>query len=60
MLSYLSGMQDTNLNLRESLKTYINHPESSHELKFRWLTSRKAYYQSVSIECDTDTFENVC
>ena len=59
VMSYLCGMQDTNLALRETLKTFINNSEHTHELKFRCLTSRRAYYDSVSIGFDAETFEKV-
>ena len=58
-MSYLCGMQDNNLALRETLKTFINNSEYTHELKFRCLTSRRAYYESVSIGFDAETFEKV-
>jgi hypothetical protein len=59
VLSYLIGLQDTNLILRESLKNYINDDSVTNELKFRWLTSRKAEDKANSIETEDKIVDKV-
>lgn len=50
----MTGMQDTNLALRETLKTFFNTAEYTEELKSRWITNRKALLKTIKIEFDKD------
>jgi hypothetical protein len=50
----MTGMQDTNLALRETLKSFFNTPEYTEELKSRWITNRKALLNTIKMEFDKD------
>lgn len=50
----MTGMQDTNLALRETLKTFFNTAEYAEDLKSRWITNRKALLNTIKIEFDKD------
>lgn len=52
VLSYLIGMQDISLALRETLKNFMNNLDYTTELKFRWVSYRKASDQANSIQID--------
>ncbi len=46
-----------NLALRETLKTFFNEPNYSHELKFRWKINRENFYSALKIEFDKEEME---
>ena len=55
VLSYMIGMQDINLVLRETLKNFMNNPESTDELKKRWISTKKSSALAGIMQMEEET-----
>jgi hypothetical protein len=49
------GMQDINLVLRETLKNFMNNPESTDELKKRWISTKKSSALADIMQMEEET-----
>ena len=58
-MSYMFGLQDTNLTLRDTLKIFINHKNFSEDFRQRWNQSRIEENNNCSIETDNLLLESV-
>ena len=58
-MSYMIGLQDTNLTLRDGLKNLMNEREFSEQFRQRWKQSRIDENKSCSIETDNSSLDAV-
>lgn len=59
VLNYMIGMQDINLSLRETLKTYINSREVCGQFKERWMSNRREADRAIGVQVETKELEKV-
>lgn len=57
VLNFMIGMQDMNLSLRETLKTYINSREVCDEFKSRWMSNRREADRAIGVQPDDKELE---
>jgi hypothetical protein len=55
----VTGIQDTNLWLRDTLRNYMNSVDFSGPLKSRWFADRRAFFsaEAAVIKMDDDEVE---
>ena len=59
ILSYLIGMQDMNLALRDTLKNFMNSVDFTDLLKNRWIHHRKIADTANGIQIEEKELDNV-
>lgn len=59
MLNYLIGMQDINLSLRETLKTYMNSREVCNQFRERWVLNRREADRAIGVQTEDNALEMV-
>lgn len=52
-------MQDINLSLRETLKTYMNSREVCNQFRERWVLNRREADRAIGVQTEDNALEMV-